>query len=910
MKNAKNNLLLLILLFTTNSFSQNYFENYNKNNKNYKESEIDSLFAYSKDAIEVKILEADYYSVYFYRKGRVDLAIKYADLGISLCKSINKKDQHYIHILYYNGLFNHKLGYCKNAIKHYLELINQNNYPVYKGLAFAELGRCYRDNGDFYRALDYYSKAIPILKKEEAFRSLFNTYIYNVNTFILIRDKESINKALNLLSNLDEIINDIDDLKSDKNNYIVNNALGNAHLILSDLELKENESPINNFSKSSVFFKKSLYFANKIVDSTRISLAYNNLGRLNLLKNNDSARLYLNNSLKFSINSSHTKALSTQNLSEYYLKHKDYDSALEYINKSIDLTLGFEYSKGKDLIDHSKLINVKNKIYLIGFLKRKAQVLIKRYEDKKNKEDLFSAISLLKTCDIVSNYIIGESTNIDSKLNWRETMSDVYFLGVEASEYLKDYNSMLYFIEKNKAELLLSEIKSQSGLTMLPVKITNSIRNFKNKIFKIEEAISFDSKQNIILRDSLLDIKLNFNRFKDSVSQFYPSTFNKKFEFKQSEINHIQSSIDDDSVFISFITNRIDLDKEKLFILVVTKQNVYCYKTTDYSGLKNNIEDYQKYLSKPLQTKSEFKDFNILSNILFNSFFPTEEIRNVLREKRRLIISPDISFENLPFETLCENNKDLAYLLLNHDLEYTYSWSFFTKENNNLKNNNSNKLLGIAPVSFFDSSHDELLSTQKEVEKLSKKFNSEVFLNKEATKENFLAKVNEFNLIHLATHSKPGKSPEIYFYKDTLKVNELYGLNIQADLVTLSACKTNLGELKKGEGVFSLSRGFFTSGVKAVVSSLWNVNDKSTTYIMNHFYDGLNKNKTKSQALNDAKRTYLLNHTLSDQSPYYWASFVITGDVSAINNYSYKNIIVVVLITFLTLLFIFYKKRG
>ena len=149
-----------------------------------------------------------------------------------------------------------------------------------------------------------------------------------------------------------------------------------------------------------------------------------------------------------------------------------------------------------------------------------------------------------------------------------------------------------------------------------------------------------------------------------------------------------------------------------------------------------------------------------------------------------------------------------------------------------------------------------------------------------ATKNNFLTSSGDYKILHLATHASSSNNPAIYFSKDTLKLHELYTHKTNADLVVLSACETNLGEIKKGEGVFSLSRGFFYSGAKSVISSLWNVNDVSTSSIMKDFYTNLDLHQSKSEALNNAKRKYLKEHSLSEISPYYWASFVLIGDTS------------------------------
>jgi len=80
----------------------------------------------------------------------------------------------------------------------------------------------------------------------------------------------------------------------------------------------------------------------------------------------------------------------------------------------------------------------------------------------------------------------------------------------------------------------------------------------------------------------------------------------------------------------------------------------------------------------------------------------------------------------------------------------------------------------------------------------------------------------------------------------------------------------------------SLSRGFFNSGSHSVMPTLWEVNDKATLKLVNSFYTNLSQNQDKSLALHNAKLEYLKTNSLSNASPYYWASFILIGNTSTI----------------------------
>ena|ERR1700674_3424461 len=76
-----------------------------------------------------------------------------------------------------------------------------------------------------------------------------------------------------------------------------------------------------------------------------------------------------------------------------------------------------------------------------------------------------------------------------------------------------------------------------------------------------------------------------------------------------------------------------------------------------------------------------------------------------------------------------------------------------------------------------------------------------------------------------------------------LRANEIYNLNLPAELVVLSACETGLGKDIKGEGLVGLTRGFMYAGPRRVVVSLWNVNDKATAELMARFYRGCSEKR-------------------------------------------------------------------
>ena len=150
--------------------------------------------------------------------------------------------------------------------------------------------------------------------------------------------------------------------------------------------------------------------------------------------------------------------------------------------------------------------------------------------------------------------------------------------------------------------------------------------------------------------------------------------------------------------------------------------------------------------------------------------------------------------------------------------------------------------------------------------------------------------LSKYRIIHFATHGllnsdHPELSGVLLSMVDEkgrpqdgfLQLNEIYNLNLQAELVVLSACQTGLGKDVKGEGLVGLTRGFMYAGATRVVASLWKVDDAATAQLMSYFYQEMFTNQKKPAAALRAAQLKMAKHR-AWKSPYYWAGFVIQGE--------------------------------
>ena len=110
-----------------------------------------------------------------------------------------------------------------------------------------------------------------------------------------------------------------------------------------------------------------------------------------------------------------------------------------------------------------------------------------------------------------------------------------------------------------------------------------------------------------------------------------------------------------------------------------------------------------------------------------------------------------------------------------------------------------------------------------------------------------------------------------------LRLHEIFNMNLAADLVVVSACRTALGKEVRAEGLIGLTRGFFYAGSPRVVASLWEVQDRATADLMEHFYGGLLARKQSPASALRAAQVALWKEGRW-KSPYYWAGFILQGE--------------------------------
>jgi CHAT domain-containing protein/Flp pilus assembly protein TadD len=182
-----------------------------------------------------------------------------------------------------------------------------------------------------------------------------------------------------------------------------------------------------------------------------------------------------------------------------------------------------------------------------------------------------------------------------------------------------------------------------------------------------------------------------------------------------------------------------------------------------------------------------------------------------------------------------------------------------------------------------------LPGAETEAKAIAEVLHTKPLIGNKATKSTVEQLMSKARIIHLATHgllddvrglgSAIALAPDSSYKEEIGKVNglltaeEILDLKLNAELVVLSACNTGRGKIT-GDGVIGLSRSLISAGVPSVLVSLWSVPDAPTAQLMTEFYQNLQKNPDKAQALRQAMRTIMKQHP----NPKDWAAFTLIGE--------------------------------
>ena len=493
--------------------------------------------------------------------------------------------------------------------------------------------------------------------------------------------------------------------------------------------------------------------------------------------------------------------------------------------------------------------------------------------------------------------------------------------------------------EKSRARsmlenLSLSEANFTKDADAETVKREKEIRSSLNtKADKLTDLLSknADKAETEKTSNEINELEHELEEIKAKLKQFSPiySAIKNPAPFDVGEFQ--RQILEDNSLFLEF-----SFGKDESYLWLVGKTEVNSYVLPPRGEIEPHIEKLRDLLaSREIKQDEEIENYQTrISEADKNYWFEARSLSDKLfgqiadkLSNKRLIIVPDGKLHYFPVAALPLPNSDINEpILLTNEIIYEPSAqtllilsksknqtvapknllvfsdpvfsaddSRFSGENKPIGNPDTETVL-VEKLRFAESlnSLSRLTASKDEADSIANIVGvskTDTFSGFSANREQLLnAKAADYKIIHFATHGAVNEErPELSgivlsrFDKEGRKLNEsfriqdIYGLNLNADLVVLSACQTGLGKEVKGEGVMSLNNAFLQVGAKSVVSSLWKVDDNATKELMRNFYQELASEKlTTSEALRQAKIKMLKNPQY--KSPFYWAAFTLQGD--------------------------------
>lgn len=314
-----------------------------------------------------------------------------------------------------------------------------------------------------------------------------------------------------------------------------------------------------------------------------------------------------------------------------------------------------------------------------------------------------------------------------------------------------------------------------------------------------------------------------------------------------------------------------------------TVKDVFVLKNA--AAIKDSVISYLEkfYYNGPAAMQETSALFCEQSHSLYTTLLPALNWNSY----RSVIILPDEYLYQLPFEALqtkattVTNPGAWPYWLHQTVVGYAFSLSLWQQQvmSDTAKKADA-KVYGYF-VSEFNGTYPDLPQIKNEYRELDKKTLSKAYVNNKATRHNFEKQLAGNNILHVSTHNQqlPNGDVALVFADSLLYQWHVQFLQVRSPLIVLNACKGATGLLRQGEGLMSMGRFFTASGAKAVIASLWNVNDETGAAFVPEFYNNMVRLHNPVTALQTTKINWLQNTANRPVAklPYYWAGLSYIG---------------------------------
>ena len=425
----------------------------------------------------------------------------------------------------------------------------------------------------------------------------------------------------------------------------------------------------------------------------------------------------------------------------------------------------------------------------------------------------------------------------------------------------------------NKSEALLSMEQAIDVIESLRAQFRSEeikIGLFSNTQDVFDEAIDMymsegKPKQALLVSEksrarALLDMVRNRVSLSDGTTAFSDPLR------KVAGAQQIQASIPANTEMVVFHSN-----PQRTYAWVINKNSLRAVTLDEgRAGLTNKVRQLREQIQQAGDVSVKAKE---LYELLIQPL--------AIKKSESVIIVSHKSLHFLPFQALLGPD---GYFIENHQLRQVPSASILALNKRTAVK--LTKLLALGNPKLASPEYD-LPGAQSEVESIAKLYATpKIYLRDKATRSRIIEEGPQSQIIHIAAHAEVDETDPLYSrillaadtpdrkHKD-LMAKDIYNIDLHnTALVVLSACQSGLGKVTGGDELFGFTRTFISAGASQMIVSLWNIEDMSTSALMDKFYKSAQKNDLAS-ALQQAQLDLLKDP--KTRHPLFWAGFNLTG---------------------------------
>lgn len=603
-----------------------------------------------------------------------------------------------------------------------------------------------------------------------------------------------------------------------------------------------------------------------------------------------------------------------RSLSEVYLEEEIYQQAMNYIDQALAACLEEgDVPQGNQVPPITAAKFPLELLYAIG---TKGKVLKGLYKQSKDKKHLLQSLAMFDATIQLLNRLRRTYRREGSKYQlarlaktFSKEASVVCYQLYELEQKPIYFNKAFDYVELAKGSLLLEAIRELKArkVAHIPDSIIQKeqalkidIAYLKGEIYtEIRKGFNKDLEHLVTLESQLKEVEAVHEKLIKKLEELYPKYYELKYDFSTAKVEEIQQMLQPQEVLLNY-----SILDSAILVLGISSENTLC------TLIDHNKRGTNKRIRKFIDALRARNKEGISQEGLALYQLLLQPIQQFTQQKD-LIIIPDGMLNNLPFETLIsQTTPQLKYVLYENAICYNYSATVYLVNQKQKSTILSNEIVAFAPdfakidsvlsnnnignIELANLELEPLAYAQEEVAILQKLFQqkSHLFTGLAATETQVKQSSSKYGVLHFATHGLVNHSDPMYsslaFTMDEhndglLHTHELFSLELNAGLVTLSACNSGVGKLYEGEGMMSLARGFAYSGAPNLITTLWPISDQATQVIMSSFYQSLQEGMPKHQALQKAKQEFIKDYRVEEEQAYLWGGLIVVGNTDQVD---------------------------